>query len=233
MRKSERVVVYGLLAGAMGVALMSATGVFGTGQSRAFAAAAPEAQPAKIATCDFYLLVERMVDTDAYAPVRKAEEARISGVLSPIENELNTMNVELQNANPTDAGMQEKYKMFETKRSDYLARRQDLSDSYSRLVSGQFVEAYEKVIAEAKKIANQQGYTYVIAHKSGKITAMDPRRLVEDFLARPLPVAPDGADITEQVRMAMNLPAQAAPATTGTPATTTPNLPAEPATQPR
>lgn len=233
MRCKERVAVYALLAGCFGAALAGSGALLGPA-SRAVAVAPAETAPAKVAICDFYLLVERLVDTDTYAAPRKAEEARIAGILSPLENELNTMNIELQNANPNDPAVQERYRAFETKRSDYMARRQDLSDAYSRIVSSQFVEAYEKVVAETRRIAEQQGYTYVAAHKSGRITATEPRRLVEDFLARPLPIVPEGADLTEQVRMAMNLPAQSTPAPVeGTPATGTPNVPQTPATEPR
>lgn len=167
-------------------------------------AAPPEA--ARIATCDVYQLVERMIDSDQYIPARNVEQERVKGLLSPFEADLEKMQKELQAADPKDPAAQEKFKAFQTKREEYMAKRQQAADGYTDLVTGQFADAYTRIAAEARKTAESLGYTHVIAHKRGDIRAHDPRQLVEEFLSRPITVAPDGTDITEQVRAVMKLP---------------------------
>lgn len=211
MRTSERLVVYGLLA----VALVGASrGLPSLTPSASAVQPAPapaaDAVAAKLATCDVYALVEKLVDTEAYVPARKSEEARITALLEPGQNELQRLQAELQQINPQDAAAQaaaqQKYQAFETKRQAFNTQREQLAADYTKLVSSQFIDAYTKIAAEARRVATQRGYTHVISQKSGPMLATDPRRLVEDFLARPMTVVPEGSDLTEAVRVAMKLP---------------------------
>lgn len=190
------------------------------------AAAAPASAPAPatLATCDIYMLIERLLETDAFAKPIKASEDAIKATLQPIEEELNrlqteltTMRDELQRANPQDPTAQARFADFETKRKAFDAKVQaynttknEKAATYAAMVSGQFVQAYEQVNAAIGKVAKEKGYTHVIAQKSGKIAATDPRRLIEEFLARPMTIQPEGSDLTETVRLAMNLPEKSA-----------------------
>lgn len=224
MRQIERVVMCALVGAGMGIAGFSfmATSRTASGDARSFA---PEA--AKIATCDVYFLVEKLVDTDQYAPARTAEQDRIKQALAPLETELasmekdlESMQRDLQNANPQDVAAQSKYQgfqekrgIYQTKTTEYGQRRQQLFDGYSELIAGQFADAYKKVSAEMKRIADERGFTYVLAQKTGDIKAREPRALVEEFLSRPVTIAPADADITEAVRTSLKLPERgAAPA---------------------
>jgi Skp family chaperone for outer membrane proteins len=182
---------------------------------------------AKIATCDVYQLVERLVESEQYMPARSGEQERIKAQLAPYESQLETMQKELQASDPKDPAAQEKFKTFQAKREEYMGKRQAAADGYTDLVTGQFGDAYQKICAEAKKVATSLGYTYVVAHKKGEIRAHDPRQLVEEFLSRPMSIAPEGVDITEQVRSAMKLPEKAAAGSDSSPL-----LPTTPSTTP-
>lgn len=232
MRTSERLIVYGLLALAL------------VGASRGLPGLAPTAiatQPAptpsipttRLATCDVYALVEKLVDSDTYAPARKSEEARITALLEPAQTELQRLQAELQAINPQDpaaqAAGQQKFQAFEAKRQEFNTQREAMAADYTKLVSSQFIDAYTKIAAQAKLVAAQRGYTHVISQKSGAMLATDPRRLVEDFLARPITVAPDGSDLTDAVRVAMNLPELTAKPDTA-PQANTPATPLTPLT---
>lgn len=230
MRTAERVAVYSLLALALVGASRNLPGL--ASPAAATLTAAPDVPAARIATCDVYALVEKLVDTDAYTPARKSEEARITALLQPGEAELQRLQAELQAMNPQDAtaqaAAQQKYQAFEAKRQAFNTQREQLAADYTKLVSSQFIDAYTRISAEAQRVARAQGYTHVIAHKSGAMLAADPRRLVEDFLARPITAAPDGSDLTEAVRLALKLP-ELGSKTPATPAA----APAEPAATPR
>ncbi len=208
MRSTERLIAYTALTCSV-VALAGHAAGFRVVAPAG--ASAPLAAPdsARIATCDVYQLVERMIESEQYRPAQAAEQERVKAQLVPFETRLEAMQQELQASDPKDPAAQEKFKTFQAKREEYMARRQAAADGYSDLITGQFSDAYTKICAEARKVAASLGYTYVMAHKKGEIRAHDPRQLVEEFLSRPVSVAPDGVDITEQVRNAMKLPEKA------------------------
>jgi Skp family chaperone for outer membrane proteins len=197
--------------------------------------------PATIATCDVYAVVEALVETEAYLPMRKSEEARITAILQPLEADLKSREGALRLMNPQDPKAQEMAAEFEQRRQAFTARAQQLSSEYTAMVGRQFVDAYTRATAAARGVATQRGFSHVLNVKSGPIIAgdnPDPRRLIEDMLARPVLIAPDGsaADLTAAVRAALNLPEKTGmrdasaerDAVAPTPASTTPPPP-EPA----
>lgn len=220
MQRTERVVMYTLLA----ASLFAVAGQgFGSRFGRAEASPAPAAAPdtARIASCDIYQLVERMVEGSSYLLARNAEQERIRTVLRPMEIELDKMQVDIRAGSPEDPVTAQKMRLFEARRKEYGEKSEEESRTYAKVVTGHFTDAYGKVAAEAKKVADSLGYTHVLAQKRGELIATNPQQLIEEFLSRPLAVSPEGTDITERVRTAMKLP------TTGG-AGSTPAKPAEP-----
>lgn len=210
MLRTERVMIYGLLgASLLAVAGQGFGARFGLAQASP-AAAAPDM--AKIATCDIYQLVERMVEGSSYLLARNAEQERIRTVLRPMEVELDKMQVDIRAGSPEDPVTAQKMRAFEAKRKEYGEKTEAESRTYAKVVTGHFTDAYGKVAAEAKKIADSLGYTHVLAQKRGDLVASNPQQLIEEFLSRPLTVSPDATDITEQVRTAMKLPTAPSPA---------------------
>lgn len=219
-----------LSAGLLGGLAATATMSF---MPRAMAAMpAPAPQPASIALCDVYALIERHVEGEQFRPARDAEQERIKAQLTPLETELDALQKDLQSANPQDPGAQAKYATFQQKREQYQQTRQRLVDAYSELVAKQFTQALSQVSAEAKKVANELGYTHVIAQKTSEMTAKDPRQLVEEFLSRPFAAYPAESDITEKVREAMKLPKAPLPTPAAIPTPTTPAAPTTPTSPP-
>lgn len=223
MRRTERVVAYSALAVALIAVVGQSAGLrFGAPAVAAPMAPAPDA--ARLATCDIYSLVERLVESDAYMPARNIEQERIKAKLAPMEEDLKRIDTEnaklreeLSGADSKDPSAQMKLKTynanaaeFEAKIKPYNDQKSQLAEGYSALIVGQFGDAYQKVLAEAKKIAAEKGFTYVIAQKRGDLAARSPQQLVEEFLARPVSVAPTDSDITEAVRVSMKLPEKAA-----------------------
>ncbi|HVU62820.1 MAG TPA: hypothetical protein VHC70_02495 [Phycisphaerales bacterium] len=225
MHRSERFVAYAALAVALMAVVGQSAGLrFGsvaTASPRAATAPAPAPEAAKIATCDIYSLVQVMVAGDQYKPAQAIEQERIKARLAPMEEELRTIDQkntklreELTGADSQDPTVKEKLKEynasaqeFESKLQPYNQLKGELAAGYSAFVVGQFYDAYQKVTAEAKRLATAGGYTYIIAQKKGDMSgAREPNQLVEDFLARPVVMAPADADLTEAVRLSMKLP---------------------------
>jgi hypothetical protein len=220
MQRTERVIAYSALAVALIAVVGQSAGLrLGSPATAAPVAPAPAPESARLATCDIYSLVERLVESDSYAPARNIEQERIKAKLSPMEDELKRIDAEnaklreeLTGADPKDPNAQMKLKTYNTNQADFEAKikpyneqKGQLSEAYSALIVGQFTEAYQKVIAEAKKIATDKGFTYVVAQKRGEVQARNPQQLVEEFLARPVSVSPADTDITEAVRVSMKL----------------------------
>ena len=84
-------------------------------------------------------------------------------------------------------------------------RRQAAARSSSRPPSPgfarQFLEAFEIARQSAVAVAERAGYTHVIASRdpSKKIETLNPERIVEAFLGRPVLMSPKGTDITDDL----------------------------------
>ncbi len=202
MNTRERLFVYSALAACVILALRP--------QFASTADASPrpdEPVSARIATCDVYEIVEKMVVGDRYEAPRKAEEERIRLKLKPLEEELAAMEAELKEADPKDEAAQDKARTFQRKRSEFALLRGKSQQEYTDFVAKQYVDAFEEVRTSAAAISERLGYTHVIASRTAekKIKATDPERLIEAFLGRPMTVAPEGSDITDEVKADLKL----------------------------
>jgi len=229
MHRAERIVIYSLLALALGVALHAAgvvrTGSGGGSVALAATPAPARAEPAasKIAVCDLFGIVEKFVDMEPFATSRKGEEDRLKGILAPLEAELDRLEKELQKADPNDPAARAKAGDFQQKRQQYSTTQQTVSQQYAAFVSGQFIDGYDQVRAKADSVAAGLGYNVVISSRAldRKITADDPQRLVDEFLGRPVVKIADEANITKAVMAALKIedkPAETPPPAAGTPA---------------
>lgn len=208
MNKSERVIVYALLALAIGLGLASQ----GTlGGNRAFAEPMTSAggDASKVAVCDVYGIAEKVIQSDRYIPARQAEEDRLKKEIEPLENELKELQREIQalassGADPKDEHSQAKVKEFQQKREAYAIAREKGAISLQQLISTQFIEAFGLVREAAAKVASDKGFSHVFASRDARKPIESsppptPERLIEAFLGRPVIVAPESADITADV----------------------------------
>lgn len=205
MKHGERLAMYGICTIALVLGLRGGIDTHASASN----AVPLAADTGKIATCDVLALTEALFSTDTYAPGRKNQESLLKSQLLPLETELDALQRELQTSDPNAPETQTKGQTFESKREAYFKLRQELSDKFDVFVSGQFAEAYERVQAAARAVANENGFTYVLGQKHGAIAGPDPQRLMADLLARPMLVSPEGSDISLKVRDQLKLPATA------------------------
>jgi Skp family chaperone for outer membrane proteins len=206
MKTRERLFVYSALLACILLALRPQLASVASASPRA---GTPGAEPAaaRIATCDVYEVVEKLVAGERFEEPRKAEEERIRLKMKPLEDDLAAMESELKEADPKDEAAQARARDFQRKRSEYTLLRGRAQQDYTDFVAGQYVAAFEEAKASAAAIAERLGYTHVIASRTSekKIKATDPERLVEAFLGRPMTVMPEGSDITEEVKEDLKL----------------------------
>lgn len=190
MRQWQQGVVFFIVG--MGVAL-------GGG---AAAMRASEADPARVAVCDVYGVVEKLLETDRFKPALDAEKKKAEETMQPLQEELNELGRQLQNANPEDPGVQDAYRQYQRKGQEFQQKAGELQKQLSRFVSRQFLEAYAMAKASADAMAEELGYDYVIASRGieEEIKSDDPERVVQAVLARPVIKMPKDADITDVVK---------------------------------
>jgi len=207
MKTRERLFVYGALLACIILALRPQFAATAAASTRGEEARAAEPVSARIATCDVYELVEKFVTGDRFDAPRKAEEERIRLRMKPLEDELIALENELKEADPKDEAAQEKARTFQKKRSEFALLRGQAQQEYTDFVAKQYVDAFEEVKSSAAAVAERLGYTHVIASRTAEkeIKTTDPERLVEAFLGRPVTVAPEGSDITEEVKADLKL----------------------------
>lgn len=168
---------------------------------------ATEAEPARVAVCDVYGVIEKLLDTDRFKPAREVEQKNAEESLQPLQQELTEMEHQLQNANPEDQNAQETYKQYQKKRQEFQQKATELQTRLRKFMSKQFVDAYGMVKTSADAVAEDMGYDYVIASRGidEEIKTDDPDRVVQAVLARPIVKLPKGADITTDVKADLKL----------------------------
>lgn len=207
MNTKERLFVYAALLACVILALRPQFAATAAAAPSSAAGAPEEPVSARIATCDVYEIVEKLVAGDRYETPRNEATERIRVKLKPLEDELSAMEAELKESDPKDEAAQEKAKAFQRKRNEYGLLRGKAQQEYTDFVAMQYVDAFEEVKSSAMAISERLGYTHVIASRTAekKIKTTDPERLIEAFLGRPITVAPEGSDITEEVKEDLKL----------------------------
>lgn len=168
---------------------------------------AAEAEPARVAVCDVYGVIEKLLETDRFKPDREAEEKSAQDALQPLHDELTQLQQQLQNANPEDEATQETYRQFQAKRREYEQKAAEIQARVRKFMSKQFIDAYAMAKTSADAVAEDMGYDYVIASRGidEEIKSDDPERIVQAVLARPVVKMPEGADITPDVKADLKL----------------------------
>ncbi|MGE3107171.1 MAG: hypothetical protein AB7G11_06960 [Phycisphaerales bacterium] len=153
---------------------------------------------ARIATCDVYTIMRRLVDSDEYKPARQPIEERLRA-LAP---ELRDMEAMLRGLDPKDDAAQAKYKDFVARRREFDHAREELDS----LMGKQFSRAYERVKVAADAVAVRRGYTHIVASRDiDDPPTSDPDRITQSLLSRPMLYSPLGDDVTKDVMQELKL----------------------------
>lgn len=165
------------------------------------------AQTQPIAVCDVINVVERLMDSERYKPARDEAGAASEKAIAEFRDRAQAAEAALR-------GMDEKAEGYEAARREYqlagmaLQREgQRLAQEMDALTTTQLMEAYGVVRASADAVAEQLGFAYVIASRPGDkpLDATDTAAVVRAMLARPVIRAPEGVDITADVKQDLKI----------------------------
>ncbi|MBX3359004.1 MAG: OmpH family outer membrane protein [Phycisphaeraceae bacterium] len=202
MRRSTQAALIGILGAALLVLLMDRLLVVGGSTAHASGHGAAVADPAsdKIATCDIYMISDKLMESDRFKPELTAAGDKMKGELETLQTELQTMADKLKGMSPQDADAQQLYHDFQEKQRAAQQKQAEMSRDLEKLFAIKYVEAYKQVRASAEAVGRDLGYTYVIASKQkDDIQTEAVQVVIQGILARPVIVAPEGTDITEDV----------------------------------
>lgn len=164
--------------------------------------------PVKIAVCSTVRIVDELMDSDRYKPARvEVEDALRKEKLEPIISEGRDLQKTLEDLprdDPKYSATREQ--LLRLQREAERASR-EIAQKVEAKVSEQLIECYGLVRGSAAAVAEQHGYTYVLSSGDADDTPKGQMvvQLVRDFLSRPVLIAPDGTDISDDVRQDLKL----------------------------
>lgn len=199
MKRVERFVIYSALVVCLAVA--SRPFLAGDGGSAALALhGGSRAAEFRLATCDVYKITDRLIESERYAEPRDERQRQIEGELEKMATDLQRMQERLQQMSPEDEGAQELFQQYQQLQQILRQTEQEMMRLFQAFVARQYTEAYKQVRAAAEGIAEERGYTHVLASRREESIATDnPQRVVEALLGRPVVMSPEEDDLTEDV----------------------------------
>jgi Skp family chaperone for outer membrane proteins len=170
----------------------------------------PQASPAaRIATIDTYLLAEKLMNRAELADARKAIDSTYQPQLEGIEKDVQQLDTRLTplQRTPNDPQVQPLLEQRQNQVQKYQELVQKLNQEKEQLLAGQLGVVYREVREAAARLAQERGYTHVIANRTLDKTskAQTAGDALQDMLARPMIVAPSGDDLTTVLATQLNV----------------------------
>ncbi len=193
MRSGERIVVYSMLAAAVGLGV-------GANLSRKAEASRPTLAPesARVATVDALALIDLMLQSERYLPPREAKVKELNDQLVPIGREVTDLESKLIMGKKDDPNRDTLVSTWQGKKQQLQQLQQALSGELDKFNSKQAAEAYEIILQTVDGMAKNAGYSHVLmTRKERTFIAENQAGTVQQLLSRPLAVWPAADDLTE------------------------------------
>lgn len=202
MRTAERLFLYPIAIAGLILGLASTTF-----EPAARATADGAEVELKIATCDLFKIVERLMESDRYAPAREEAMAAAEERIRPHQERLEEAQRRAQSTPQDDPLFRDIVRDFQRAQQEYQARAQELMREQEMFTTRQILECFRLVRSSTEEIAEQMGYTLVLQtrFKQDDDELQDMQSVVRAMLARPVAVSPDAIDITADVLFELRL----------------------------
>lgn len=162
----------------------------------------------RVATIDLMGLTQALLTTDAYAPEREEFGQQYAGRIQDLQTDLESLRNEIQVMQPNDPQRQQLAQQFQQGYQQLQQVAQEAQNEFDSFAAQQAADAYAEVRAEATSIAEERGYSHVIASRPGN--EIEQRQslatVTQEMLARPVVLSPESANLTQAVRDSMDLP---------------------------
>lgn len=194
----------------LGTGLGLGLGLASLAGAPAVAAYAQSGEPAStIASCNALTIIENMYVQEPYQSQRNELATSLREGISATEAQMGRIEAEFNLMTPSDPNRQMKANEYRTLQNQLQTQTEEAGRELQNFNANQLVEIYEIVIAKATEIAQDNGYTHLVMSRRGDQpfdVAVGVSGVIQDILARPVPLAPSTTDITMEVREALDVP---------------------------
>jgi len=197
-----------LVAGmwAAGAAIIGAW-LGGSGSDSARAHVSRSAADHPIAVCAMPMIVNELMSSERYKPIRDKMQQEAEAELQPLVEKARQLAQELQQMQGDDPRGQSLFEEYQKLGGEIRQKQAELSAKLEQLSAQQITECYSEVRASASAVAEDLGYKYVISSigKDEELSKDSVETVLRQMLSRPVIMAPEEADITEDVREDLKL----------------------------
>lgn len=178
--------------------------------------AAAHSATSKIGTIDALAVIAALLPSEKFKPAREAFETEQRARLDKNKGEMEEIQKKyaaLPDNSPERAALAQE---FNGKRE----LEQQVQVAYEKFNTVQVADAYKLVLAAANAVAEQQGFTHVIATRTDPtlVRSENTSGAIQEILARPMLRAPSSDDITSAVMKELKVEAPKPPEATPAPA---------------
>ena len=202
MKTIERISLYVLLVVIAALLLRAAPG------PTAHADEPAPSDPPRIAVCAVVKIMDELMETDRFKPDRlEQEESLRTEKLQPLIDEARELQQQAEGLARDDPKITElRERMSRVQREGERVSR-EIMQTVEKKVAEQLIECYALVRASAAAVAEERGFTYVLASGDPEEPTKSAvvMRVMRETLARPVIVSPKSADITDDVRLDLKL----------------------------
>ncbi len=165
-------------------------------------------KPPRIAVCSSMKIVDDLMETDRFKPARiEVEEQAKEELLKPIFDLMKEIEEEAKGLKEDDPKLRELGEKHRGLQRQGQQATQEVAKRIEMKVAEQLIESYQLVRASAVAVAEEKGFNYVLSSTDAEAPMKNEpvMKLVRDFLARPVIMAPKESDITDDVRTDLKL----------------------------
>lgn len=169
---------------------------------------APEAradadrQEHPIAVCAIPSIVNQLMQSERFAPVRENLLPDVRDRLRDIREEMQDIREDLEGASPDDPDAQASARQFRTLSRELAELQQQLVNAVERKTAEQIAECFALARSSASAVAEDLGFDYVIStgDPDEDLNTDATEVTLRQITARPVVKFPRGVDITDDVR---------------------------------
>jgi len=152
-------------------------------------------------------LLNDLMESDRFKPARDEMETTLRNEISEIVEKGKSLEEHLKTLDQSSDEAKEVKQQLMGLQNALGRKQQEIGVRYEKFLGEQTLEAYKLVRESAIGIAEDHGFTYLIASQSpdDEMPVGPVAGMVNDILGRPVLMTPKGADITDEVREDLKL----------------------------
>jgi len=162
---------------------------------------ADDSETPRIATCAIPNIVNLLMTSERFEPTREELAKELEEEMQPLVDEGRRLFEELQGASQDDPAAQAKARRLQSLQREISEKRAEATQKIEKLTAEQIVECYRLARTTAIAIAEDEGFTHVIASvgQDEELSTDSVETVLRQMVSRPMIFSPEDDDITAAV----------------------------------